>query len=242
MLDTRNPVVIDEVADVIVYRDDASAAVFYAVPAKPRLALDEQGRPQLSLVAYGKKGPAGFKARGGILTLTTALQLTGKETEGVRQALARRLAREFPQPEDVPPLLPELRPIEWVRGSVVLQVVPGVSATGTPSLYGGNQFSYSANLDAQTIGAVLEAWERRLPDASITYHLTARAAPGRASETTHTMSYESSSVDNVTAGSTSDSSVWRSSSGAAANPDLAFKGPLFPRDADPGQFLNLQTL
>jgi hypothetical protein len=241
MLDTRNPVVIDEVADVIVYRDDASQTVFYAVPAKPRLALDEQGKPQLSLVAYGKKGPAGFKARGGILTLTTALQLTGAEAEGVSHSLASRLAREFPQPEDVPPLVPELRPIEWVKGSVELQVIPGVVATGRPSLFGGNQFSHSANLDAQTIGAVLEAWERRLPDASISYHLTARTAPGGVSET-HSMSYESFSADMGTARTTIDASVRRASSSAAANPDLEFKGPLLPPDADPGQFLQLQTL
>jgi len=76
MIDRRKTVAVD-VADVLVYGDDTAKTVFYALPARPRLALDEQGRPQLSLVAYGSKGAAGFTARGGILTLTTSLQLTG---------------------------------------------------------------------------------------------------------------------------------------------------------------------
>jgi len=240
MVDGRNPVVLDDVADVIVYRDDASKTVFYALPAKPRLALDEQGRPQLNLVAYGSQGPSGFTARGGILTLTTALHLTGDESERVRQSLARRLARELPQPDGSPPLTPELRPVEWLSGSVELQIVPGVSATGSPSLYGANQFSYSANLDAKAIGAVLDAWQRRLPDASITYHLTARGGHARATTTTHTMSYDSISVDNAPARSTLEASV-RQSSSAASSPEFAFTGPLFPREADPAQFLNRQV-
>jgi hypothetical protein len=241
MLDTRNPIVLEDVADITVYRDDAERTAFYALPAKPRLALDDQGRPQLSLVAYGSRGPSGFKARGGILTVTTGLQLSADETERVRQSLIKWLKREFPQPDDAPPLLPELRPMDWMAGTVELQVVAGLSATGSPSLFGGNQFSYSANLDAQTVGDVLLAWERRLPDASITYRLTARA-PGRSTSSTRTVTYEAVSVDDVTSHASIESNLRSASSGGMTNQELAFTGPLLPPDADPGQFLNLQVL
>lgn len=241
MLDTRdNPLALEGVADVIVYRDDTAQTVFYALPAKPRVALDDQGKPQISLVAYGKRVPEGFKARGGILTLTTALQLTPEEVQNVRAALTRRLARDFPQPPDTPPLAPELRPVEWLEGSVELTLVPGVGASGRPSLFGSNQCSFSTNLDARQIEPVLEAWTKRLPDSSITYRLKLRAAqPG--SSTTHVSSFESVSIDGVTSGAFGSTTERRDSS-PARNPELEFKGPVMPSGTDPEQVLTITPM
>jgi hypothetical protein len=197
----------------------------------------------VSLVAYGRTGPAGFKATGGILTITTALQLSAAEADMVSKALTKYLARLYPPAEGEPPLRPELRPIDWVKGSVDLQVVAGVTATGTPSLFGGNQFSFSANLDAATIATVLEAWEHGLPNASITYHLTARTRQGRITTATHTMNYEATAVDGeaATRRTVDVTGMFRDAAGPAPDQDLQFTGPLLPRGSDPQQFVKLQS-
>jgi hypothetical protein len=239
MLDLNDPFVLDDVPDVIVYHDAAAKTAFYALPARPRIALDEQGRPQLSLMAYGKRTQDGFKASGGILTLTTALQLTPEETQHVRASLTKRLARDVPQPPHTPPLEPELRPIEWLKGSVELALVPGVALTGSPSLFGGNQCAFNANLDARQIEPLLKAWKKRLPDAWITYRLTPHTA-GASSGTTHVSTFESWTVNGVER-RTSESATERHERPPATS-ELELKGPVMPAGSNPKEFLNITPM
>jgi hypothetical protein len=239
MLDLNDPLALDDVPDVIVYRDAAAKTAFYALPARPRIAMDEQGTPQLSLMAYGKRTQAGFKATGGILTLTTALQLMPEETQRVRASLTKRLARDFPQPPDTPPLEPELRPIEWLKGSVELTLVPGVSLTGSPSLFGGNQCAFSANLDARQIEPLLKAWKKRLPGSSITYRLAPNTG-GPASGTTHVSTFESWTANGVERRTSESTTEHRGR--PAATSELELKGPVMPAGTKPADFLNITSL
>jgi hypothetical protein len=178
MLDLRDPFSIEEVADVIVYRDDKVPTAFYALPATPRVATDDLGNPQIGLVVYGRRTPTEFVPSGGFFNLTTGMQLTADEDRQVRTALATRLAREFPRgPEDRPPE-PDLRAVEWLEGAADLLLVPNLRVSGQPSLFGDNQCAFSASLDADNIGPFLEAWKGGLPDGVITYRMTVRAVSG----------------------------------------------------------------
>ena len=86
MLNADARLTIDAVPGAIVYADNMDRGRVYAFAASPRIALDENGVPQLSLLLYrhGKDAPP----EGGQLTLTTSLALTDGERAGVAAALA----------------------------------------------------------------------------------------------------------------------------------------------------------
>jgi hypothetical protein len=178
MLDLRDPFSLEDVADVVVYRDDKVPTAFYALPATPRVATDDLGNPQIGLIVYGRRTAAEFVPSGGFFNLTTGMQLTADEDRQVRAALGTRLAREFPQRPEERSLEPDLRAVEWLEGAADLLLVPDLRVSGQPSLFGDNQCAFSASLDADHIGPFLDAWKGGLPDAAITYRMTARAVSG----------------------------------------------------------------
>ena len=175
MLDLRNPVPLPELPDVIVYRDDGEPARFYALPRRPRFAVDETGVPLVKLLVYGQGDGADFQAVGGIVSLTVAMQLTPEEERQVLASLSTELAGRGPA-AGAPS--PELAGINWLDGDVTVTIVPEMNLVGKPSLFAANACALSANLDAVTVRRVLGAWTEGLPDGFVNYRLATRARVG----------------------------------------------------------------
>src|SRR5439155_12381036 len=105
---------------------------------------------------------------GGQLTLTTSLELTPREQETLRRALATRLPPTAGAPEIVSP--------DWLEGAVEVQLPGGVHLAGTPSMVGANQCVMMASLSAEQAKALAAAWANGLPDATIRYRVQTNAA------------------------------------------------------------------
>lgn len=169
MLDPVAPFHVPEVPGVTVYPDHANPARFYAVPDQPRIARDERGRPQLSLLVYGR-GPGAVTPLGGQLTLTATLALGASERERLVAALEGRLAAG-----SLPPGVTLISP-EWLDGEIHAHLAPGVELTGQPSLMGANEGTLSLTLTPEGASALRRAWADGLPGATLRYQLTTRAA------------------------------------------------------------------
>ena len=179
MLDPQTRFTLPDVPDVWLYADDREKYGFYAIAQSPRIAVDDSGAIQLSLTLYGRREPSGFKATGGLCSLTTTLALTPTEEKSVRAGLARRLAQqdeEHAAPGD-PKSPPQLLGIVWLQSDVEVKLFGDFKLTGTPSLVGANQCALNTNLRAADANALWKAWEGGLPDATITYRVQVRAAP-----------------------------------------------------------------
>jgi hypothetical protein len=175
MLDLREPISFRELPDLIVYRDDERRAQFYALPARPRLMLDEAGMPVVKFLAYGHGSGAEFKASGGVLALTTAMEIAADEESRLRAALADSLARDQHAAADAAAQAVQLAGVSWLDGAVSVQVAGTVRMLGKPSLFGANQCALSSALDAVSAQAVFDAWSEGLPAGWITYELSVRA-------------------------------------------------------------------
>ncbi|HYG61366.1 MAG TPA: hypothetical protein VEL74_02190 [Thermoanaerobaculia bacterium] len=174
MLDPQARFTLPGLPGVLIFPDDHLAGGFYALPEVPRVALDGGGAPQISLMLYGRKGAGGaFEATGGILSLTTTLELTPEEDEAIRSEMARRLAAQDPP---VPGRPQKLSP-EWIDTEVTVHLIPGFDLKGKPSMTGGNLCSFQHKLTADQAKELQKAWNDGLKDASATYRATVRAAP-----------------------------------------------------------------
>jgi hypothetical protein len=95
-----------ELRDVLVFPDDASETLFYASSAKPRLVRDDDGKPEISLLPYGKKSGGVFAPSGGVMSATVSLALTPAEEKQLNELLRKRVAA------------PEIVPVPWLDGEV----------------------------------------------------------------------------------------------------------------------------
>jgi len=149
--------------------DHADPGLFYALPAAPSLALVD-GRPQLSLIQYLGGGAGAAKVSGGILQLTTELQVP----PAVLAALPGKLART----RGISGAEPRVVPVAFDAGTVELAVLgktnapppdgsaaPGgtfevqFAAGGRPSLGNTNQAGFQLILNepaAELIAACLD--------------------------------------------------------------------------------------
>lgn len=86
------------IGKTIVYRDDADPLMFYYLPGRPSVALDENGKPSFSLVWYrrdlGRLSEEERRTRlgGGILTMSVELAISEQEVAEIRTTLAGQLA------------------------------------------------------------------------------------------------------------------------------------------------------
>lgn len=95
-----------DVSNCRVFKDDVDPLSFYVVPFTPRVALDEKGKPIISLVWYRRDiskltdEERKTKLGGGILTLSAELAMTPEQEKAIRGATAgdpdlqQRLSRE----------------------------------------------------------------------------------------------------------------------------------------------------
>ena len=51
---------------VFVYPDDRRQNAFYAIPQQPRIARDSEGKPEISLMVYGKGHGPSFVPTGAV--------------------------------------------------------------------------------------------------------------------------------------------------------------------------------
>lgn len=162
------------VPGVRVYPDHADRTRFYAVPESPRITRDEQGRPALSLLLFGRGSGPNLKVLGGQVLLTLTLALTDAERQALTAALAEPLNRK--RPRDAPPVPVTLLSPEWLEGQVTAQLLPGLVLHGQPSLLAANECVLSAHLTEAEATDLRRAWQQGLPEAHLTYDVTVPAA------------------------------------------------------------------
>jgi hypothetical protein len=160
------------------FSDDARSATYYLVPTSPSIARDDQGRPEISFMVYGRRRDQGFHSEGGILTLTTTLSVSPADQQKARLGIQRHLTSgQEPDPHRI-----EISPVEWLSGAVAVSLVQGVELTGRPSLTGPNNCAFNLRLNQQAATALARAWHEGLADARIRYDMRVRSrqAPGGA--------------------------------------------------------------
>ena len=149
---------------LLVFNDHLAAGTRHYLPGPPRVVLDEEGRPVLSLIRY-----RGART-GGILTLEVDLSLDAPTLDQVRSKLAARAGHEVelvpvlfqegtvrltvlgveqPAPDDpsdepTEQPAPEVEPGEDQAGPLLVEQV---LASTTPSLLGAARAIFSVELD-----------------------------------------------------------------------------------------------
>jgi hypothetical protein len=85
---------LQDIAKCRVFKDDLDALTLYVIPNTPRIALDDNGKPILSLVWYRRDvsklsdEERKTKLGGGILTLSAELSMTPEQEKTIRETLA----------------------------------------------------------------------------------------------------------------------------------------------------------
>jgi hypothetical protein len=199
MLDPSQPV--SDVSGLTVYRDDHRPERYYTFPSVPRLALDSNGAPAISLLLYGKKTGGVFKVNGGYLNLTTSLALSDEEAGRLRVILQERVRRAMNLAPDAPVEIELVAPA-WTSGTVTVHLGEGLELYGAPSLLGANEAALSLSLDTDKACQLQLLWKNGLPDASISYKMQTEAA-----QKEHFSSTSSVSVSSAATQSTSVNSV-----------------------------------
>jgi hypothetical protein len=83
-----------DVSNCRVFRDDVDPLTLYVIPFTPRIAVDDQGKPIISLVWYRRKlqnltdEERKTRLGGGILTLSAELSVTSDQEASIRSAVA----------------------------------------------------------------------------------------------------------------------------------------------------------
>jgi hypothetical protein len=183
MLDGDHVITLPALPDILVFPDDESSSSFFAISAKPRLARDETGEKQISLLIYGKRIGGTFNPTGGILSLTVSLGLWTEEEETLLAELKRYLMRSSPADSSAPPPTPILLGFPWVAGTVTLSLTPDTTATGQPSMTGDNRCSFNIKLNAAQAKAISAAWGDHLRDSSVRYETSVHVGPPSQSRT-----------------------------------------------------------
>ncbi len=170
MLNLRSAFSLPELSQLVIFEDDGRSDGFYVFPRAPRVALSDDGRPQLGLMVYGRKEGDVFHATGAILSLTTTLQITEDEDRTLRAALSRRLAARMPEAPERPPVA-DLLGTDIAEARVEVRITGDVKLTGRPSQFGGCPCTFQLKLDAARAQAVSAAWGEGLRDGAIRYEL-----------------------------------------------------------------------
>ncbi len=170
---------VAELPHLLIYPDHASASRFYAVPATPRIAVDDRHSPQISLLIYGRKHGSTIQPMGAQISLTTSLGLTAQERDLLMPLLTARLTAQ-PQ-SDVQP--PELVSPDWLTGDVTVHLADRIELVGKPALIGNNECALSLSLTADQTASLQDALANGLPDATITYQVQVSAAKLSSSST-----------------------------------------------------------
>ncbi len=241
MFDPSESFSLPEAPGIILFPDIKDPLRFYAIPETPRIALDEQGQPQISFMVYQKKLNSHLVTTGGQITLTLSLALTTREQIAVRTALL--LKQIAPRPPGEPaPSLPEIHVMtpEWLEGEAQAHLTPTLKTTGQPSLVGGNECTISLNLTPEQAQELMKAWHEGLPDARLTYRVTVSAAKRELLETVETR-MKSAETPGTASRTWSDISIHTDLTQAVRHP-LTFEGKMPLTDTQLQSHLLILTL
>jgi hypothetical protein len=219
MLDATTPLAVPN-AEVLAWADLDSPDVVWALPGWPRLAVDADGLPNASVLLYrrGKNSPPD----GGQLNLTVDLKLTDAEREAAARAGAAN--RPPPRPGDPDPPPVEVGTPQWVEATVHAELLPGLTAAGTPSLLGDNACVLALQLDAAQAAAVQDAWDAGFPDATVALDGVIEGA-GAAAASAHTTQQTTHQTDRQTSTYSSAFAVAAAARTSMRVP-LQLRGPL----------------
>lgn len=141
MLDFTRPISLPDYPDLFIYPDLEATDRYYAF-AQPRLALVDE-HPDITLMTYQKGGAI----TGGQMSLTTTLELSVAEQQGVVAAL--RAQGSSPPCLSFP---------DWIDGQVTAEIDDVLTLTGRPALITHNQCVLSASLSAEQAQALVTLW------------------------------------------------------------------------------------
>lgn len=173
MLDPTREVAVSSGCGARVFADDEAPGVFYALPIRPGVAV-EDGHPVLRLLLVRQHRGHDAAPTRATLSLTTQFSLTSSQLDEVASEVTRRLAQGPPRP--TPALV--IAPVEWVRGEVRVSLLAEAWAQlqGTPSLIGRNECALAMTVGPDEAKTLAGAWHAGLPDARVAYDMVARAA------------------------------------------------------------------
>jgi hypothetical protein len=158
MLDATSPIPVPGVPGVQVYADLDDPRRVHVVPLRPRLAPGRDGRPEVSLVVYRRRG----SLAGGQLYATVELALDAAQEDAVHAAL------------DQPDAPVTLAPPEWLAGHVTLAIA-GRVASGQSSLIGANRCALAVTLDGAAAAALVRRWPGVAAEATVRYDVELQA-------------------------------------------------------------------
>ncbi|GAA4431512.1 hypothetical protein GCM10023148_36670 [Actinokineospora soli] len=166
---------------VVVARDHSDPRQFWYFPNRPRLAVDDAGRPAVRLLVYKEdldELPPEREDAAGFLVFDTSLAWP----QATLDAVARKIADDLDLDEP-----PRLAPILCRSGKAKLTFldrasgpepdparddwVVALEATTTPALYGENRAIFSVMLTKEAAALVLGSFDGFLP-AGVLYELT----------------------------------------------------------------------
>lgn len=225
MLDPAQPIDLPELPGVRVWGDSRDPATFYALPARPRLAVGTDGSPELRLTLFGRRSEGRFEVEGALVAATVELVLGADELGRVGRALARRGGGA-----------PRLAPAVWSSGTVEVTLAPGVVLEGRPSLYGDNRCALQTRLPADAARRLEKAWDDGLPGAEAVYRLTAPGTPGAVRLAWHSRTASRSAAGpggSVTGSATAGVSASGERRAGGEPAEIRLAGPLAP-PAGPG--------
>lgn len=167
----RDSFTLPDLPEVLLFRDPRDSARVHACTRTPRLARDARGVPQIGLLLYARRTPAGAPpVTGGQFSATYGVGLTPQEHAAIESRLGVRVAAP-----------------EWLSGKVCVDLTTAVRGTGAPSLAGDNVCSILITLDEDQARALSSAWAEGLPDARVRYDMVvARASSSRSEQHTGT--------------------------------------------------------
>jgi hypothetical protein len=158
MLDATSPIPLAGIPGVQVYADLDDPRRVHVVPLRPSLAPGQDGRPEVSLLVYKRRG----SLAGGQLYATVELALRPEQERALHAAL------------DQPDAPVTLVPPEWLAGQVTITIA-GRDAGGRSSLIGANRCALAVALDGTAAAALVRHWPGAAAEATVRYDVELQA-------------------------------------------------------------------
>lgn len=200
MLNFLNHFTVPGVEHVTIFNDDQDSQLFYMVPELPSLLKREDGSPSFSLISFARdftlladKASAlpTAETEGGLLQLTTSLEVSQEDQQRIRTYIAGGMGQlSLPRLSGRRILL--MRPAAlaggniklsyptWVDGKVAFHLFPSGGATFVkamegsekPSLVNSNLASYTALLGQEGLRLIRNAVEEGWSPGTINYSVS----------------------------------------------------------------------
>ena len=164
MIDLGRPALNGE--GVTLFCDHADDGRFYYLPDRPRLRIDSEGRPELSLLKYRLDPNLHIALGAGLLSLTVDLGVEPERLDRLRRRIRRQMglnSQMVLSPVSADAGTCELilidratdgSPSEGAGGGEGFGMVERILGSAAPSLYGDNACTFGAVLSAEGVGLV----------------------------------------------------------------------------------------